>query len=219
MSMKLENSNGRPRDNRAGAAGIVGGAQRRRLPSLVVVVAAACACALLVAVQAQTDYYQCYQAGNCTPPALSNATDCVEGTDYTVTAPDIGSGVTVLSFHGGRIESNTSDISAALATLYGWNRYDFNSHASTQCLNGLSDYAKLHITAAHFDDPRAVSLVGAHPKAVAIHGYSDTRGYPYGAMCVGGLDAPARSAFISYVNSRAASWSSYPLTPIDATTA
>jgi phage replication-related protein YjqB (UPF0714/DUF867 family) len=201
----------------AGATGVSGGSLRKRLPF---VVAAACACALLVAVQAQTDYYHCYQAGNCTAPALSNATDCVEGTDYNVTASNVGSGVTVLSFHGGRIESNTSAISAALAGLYGWNRYDFNSHASAQCLNGLSsDSAKLHITATHFDDSRAVSLVGAHPKAVAIHGYSDTRGYPRGAMCVGGSDAAARNAFISYVNSKASSWGSYPLTPIDATTA
>lgn len=215
--MKLERNDARPRDRKAAAAGIGGWTLWKRLP---LVVAAACACALLLAATVSADFYNCYQAGGCTAPALSNAADCAEGTDYTVTTSNTGAGVTVLSFHGGRIESNTSAISAALASLYGWNRYDFNSHASTQCLDGLSDdSAKLHITATHFDDPRAVSLVGAHAKAVAIHGYSDTRGYPRGAMCVGGLDAGARSAFISYVNSRAASWSTYTLTPIDSTTA
>lgn len=215
--MKLGSSNIRLRDKTAGAAGIGGKSLKKWLPFVVV---AACACALLMSVQARTDYYHCYQAGNCTAPALSNAADCVEGTDYTVTTSNTGAGVTVLSFHGGHIEADTSTISAALASLYGWNRYDFDSHASAQCLNGLDgDYAKLHITAAHFDDPRAVSLVGAHAKAVAIHGYGAARGYPRGAVCVGGSDAAARNAFISYVNSRAASWGSYPLNAIDATTA
>ncbi|MFL6337077.1 MAG: poly-gamma-glutamate hydrolase family protein [Pyrinomonadaceae bacterium] len=215
--MKTESSNIRPRGKTTGAANIGGRSLGKRLP---LVVAAACACLFLMSVQARTDYYHCYQTGNCTAPALSNATDCVEGTDYTVTASNTGAGVTVLSIHGGYIEIDTSAISAALASLYGWNRYDFNSHASTQCLNGLgSDSAKLHITATHFDDPRVLSLVGANPRAVAIHGYGAERGYPRGAVCVGGLDAAARNIFISYVNGRAASWNPYPLNAIDATTA
>lgn len=212
--MKLEGRDVRPRRETDGAAGVNGWMLRKRLPF---VAAAVCACALLVVVQASSDYYQCYQAGTCTGRALSNATDCVEGADYDVTVSNTGSSVTVLSFHGGRIELNTSGISAALANLYGWNRYDFNADGSPQCLNGISNFDRLHITSTNFNDPRAVSLVSAHPKAVAIHGHG--KSYPKGAICVGGLDATARSAFISYVNANASSWQMYLLNPIDATTA
>jgi phage replication-related protein YjqB (UPF0714/DUF867 family) len=124
---------------------------------------------------ARADTFNGYQAGNWPPPTLSNSTECLGGTDYTVTVSNTGSVVTVLSIHGGAIELHTSDISAALANLYGWNRYDFKAHGTTRCLGGLSNVERLHITATHFDDPRAVSLVSV-PKAVAIHGYSDSRG-------------------------------------------
>lgn len=176
-------------------------------------------CGSLATLSASADYYNCYQSGNCAAPALSNASDCVEGTDYHVTASNAGSRATVLSIHGGALELHTSQISSALSGLYGWNRYDFNAHGSTQCLNGSSNAGKLHITATHFDDPRALTLLGASAKAVAIHGYSDSRGYARGVMCVGGADAAARNAFISYVNSNSASWTQYTLTPIDAPSA
>jgi phage replication-related protein YjqB (UPF0714/DUF867 family) len=132
--------------------------------------------------------------------------------------------VTVLSIHGGNIESDTSRISNALSSLYFWNRYDFNAHATTACTSvGTYQGNKLHITSTNFNDPRAVSLVSAQPKAVSIHGYSDARNYDKGVICVGGKDAAARSAFISSVKNNGAAWNAnpntYPLRPLDATTA
>lgn len=181
-----------------------------------------------------SDFYQCYQAGNCSPPALSNAPDCLENRDYSVTrviakdAAGKDATVTVLSFHGGNIEPNTSEISNELSNRYVWSRYDFKAHATSACTSvgaGTFQGNKLHITSTHFDDPQAVSLVSAQPKAVALHGYSDSRGWAKGVICVGGNDVSARNAFISYVNDKnnAAAWNmgskTYPLTPIDATTA
>lgn len=188
------------------------------------VLATVCALFLLVSASASNDYYQCYQYGTCTEPTLSNDSNCRPGTDYDVAVSNNNSRVTVLSFHGGNIESDTSGISNALSTLYLWNRYDFNAHATSTCTSvGTYEGNKLHITSTNFNDARAVSLVSSQPKAVAIHGYSDSRGYPKGAICVGGKDVSARSAFISYVNNNAAAWNAnpntYSLTPIDATTA
>jgi phage replication-related protein YjqB (UPF0714/DUF867 family) len=179
--------------------------------------AAVCVFVLLAVASASNDYYQCYQAGHCSPPALSNAGDCLEGRDYDVTVTNPGSGVTVLSFHGGLIERNTSEISLELARRFGWNRYDFNAHGTSQCLGQNSNFEKLHITATNFDDPRAVVLVAAHPKAIAIHGHG--RAYQKGSICVGGKDAAARNAFRTYVNNNAAAWTAYALNAIDATTA
>jgi phage replication-related protein YjqB (UPF0714/DUF867 family) len=178
-----------------------------------------CAFVLLTAASASNDYYQCYQAAHCSPPALSNASDCLEGRDFDVTVTNAGSGATVLSFHGGLIEGHTSEISFELARRYGWNRYDFNAHGATQCLAYPYDtnFKKLHITATNFDDPRAVALVAAHPKAVAIHGHG--RSYQRGSICVGGKDAQARDVFRTYVNNKATVWSAYGLNAIDATTA
>ena len=181
-------------------------------------IAVACICICLAPLVASADTFNGYQAGNWPPPTLSNSTDCIEGTDYTVTISNTGSPVTILSIHGGAIELHTTEISAALANLYGWNRYDFKAHGTARCLGGLSNVQRLHITATHFDDPRAVLLVNV-PKAVAIHGYADSRGYARGVICVGGANASARSTFISQVNSNASSWGAYSLTPIDAPSA
>lgn len=78
----------------------VGGVKR----GLPFALAAVCVFVLLAVATASSDYYQCYQAGHCSPPALSNASDCLEGRDYDVTITNPGSGVTVVSFHGGLIE-------------------------------------------------------------------------------------------------------------------
>jgi len=213
--MKRGSSNVRLSNTMAEVACVNGWRLRRGLPFILVTV---CALILLVGATATGDYYQCFQEGHCSP-ALSSPDECEEGRDYDVTVTNTGSGVTVLSFHGGLIERYTSEISLELARRFGWNRYDLNAHATSQCLTGINDtnFKKLHITATNFDDPRAVTLVAAHRKAIAIHGHG--RSYQRGSICVGGRDAAARDAFRSYINNNGATWSAYPLNAIDATTA
>lgn len=212
--MKLESFYVRLSNAKAGAASVNGRNLRRGLPF---VLTAVCASVLLVGVSAN-DFYQCYQSGHCSP-ALSNAVYCLEGRDYGVTVTNAGSGVTVLSIHGGKIERHTSEISDELAKRYGWNRYDFDADGTAQCLTGTQDtnFKKLHITATKFDDPRAVALLAAHPKAVAIHGHG--KSYDKGSICVGGDDAAARDAFKKYIDDNASAWGGYELNAIDATEA
>jgi poly-gamma-glutamate hydrolase-like protein len=128
--VKLESSYVRLSNAKAGAACVNGWRLRRGLPY---VLAAVCASVLLVGASAG-DYYQCYQAGHCSP-ALSSPDACEEGRDYVVTVTNAGSGVTVLSFHGGKIEPGTSEISSEVARRYGWNRYDLNADGTSQCLS------------------------------------------------------------------------------------
>ncbi len=175
---------------------------------------------LLVPASANADEFNCFQVGNCTPPALSDSQQCVEGTDYTISSVNIPNrNVVVLSIHGGKIELKTSNISNDLANLYNWNRYDFNGHGSSSCLDGLSQFKRLHITSSNFDDPQALGLVQSHPKSVSIHGYGDHRGYSNGTICVGGKNTAQRSAFIDYIANNQSTFSHYTLQGIDATQA
>lgn len=182
---------------------------------------------------AQADYFDCFDSKNCAK-ALSTSQDCKQPGDYNITRPSVSSSatsVTVLSFHGGGIEANTSDISKRLKHLYGWDRYDLNGHVtSTQCSsldtdNKLKTYQILHITSTHFDDPDALALVGEHPNSVAIHGYSKSRtdshrNYSKETICVGGASNTQIAAFINYVNTNKSVFKSspegYSLLPINA---
>src|ERR1041385_1122491 len=128
--MKQKSSNARLSNAKNGIASVK---QFRLRKGFLFVVAALCFSVLLAGVGASSDYYQCYQSGTCAEPTLSNDSNCWPGTDYDVTVSNKNSPVTVLSFHGGDIESNTSAISNALSNLYTWNRYDFNAHATTAC--------------------------------------------------------------------------------------
>ncbi|WP_407889393.1 poly-gamma-glutamate hydrolase family protein [Scytonema sp. NUACC26] len=175
------------------------------------------------------DVFDCFDGKKCVN-ALSTSVDCKQPEDYDITRPSAPSSrtdVTVLSFHGGDIEAETSAISHKLATMYGWDRYDLNGHVNTsQCRSlGQNSFQILHITSTHFDDPEAQALVNAHPKSVAIHGYGKSRtdlnsNYSKGTICVGGASKAQITAFINYVNSNKSVFESsldgYHLIPINA---
>ncbi len=165
------------------------------------------------------DYYNCFAGSGCASPALSTSTRCLKGRDYKVTVNDAQSDVVVLSIHGGLIEPNSSELAQAISSKLHYSLYDFAAHGTAACLGTLNDFNRLHITAANFDDPTAVRLVGRHKKAVAIHGYNDSRGNDPGTLCVGGSNAKLVQAFIAAVNQRKSRFTLYSLRPIDAATA
>lgn len=184
------------------------------------------------------DYFQCFEreAGSaecstgkmlkesCLGASDSAASKCCEGKseDYYVAVDNQKSDVTMLAIHGGKIEEGTTKISQHIAEPRGWNLYTFSAQGRPQCLQGKSNFHRLHITSTHFNDSRAVKLVKAHPKSVSIHGYRQWRKYPNGVICVGGRNHDQIKAFISHVNAKALDFNNsggYPLQPIDATTA
>ena len=166
------------------------------------------------------DEFNCFQTGNCAPPALFDSSQCLAGQDYTINAVDVqSSDVVVLSPHGGKIELKTSNIAEDIANLYNWNLYDFTAHGTSSCLDGLSNYKRLHITSTHFDEPQALALVSSHPKSVSIHGYGNSRGYSSGTICVGGKNTAQVSAFIDYIETNKNSFTGYELQAVNATQA
>jgi len=170
---------------------------------------------------ALADDFCCFDTAECANKSLSSSTDCLNSRDYQVTSHEgTNSNVTVLSFHGGKIEPHTSEISSKLAEIYGWNRYDLNGDGTRACLGEKTNFARLHITSTNFDDPKALNLVRAHPKSVAIHGYR-RRDYEKGTICVGGGNGSQVAKFIKYVNQHKVdlllSNTGYQLTPVNAT--
>lgn len=166
-----------------------------------------------------SDYFNCYQSGNCSSPALSSSTRCLKSRDYHTTHTDRKSSVIVLSFHGGNIEPNSTEVASDLARYFGWSHYDFSGHGSSTCLNGMADSQRLHITSTNFDEPSGVALMSRYKKAIAIHGYGGGRGNSRGTICVGGANKAQVAQFISYVTQNKSRFSAYNLNPVNAPSA
>jgi phage replication-related protein YjqB (UPF0714/DUF867 family) len=168
-------------------------------------------------VAGSSDYFHCFTVGNCSPPSLTGSTKCREGRDYDVNVVDRNADVAVLSFHGGDIEPESSELAKRISNEFGWSRYDFSSHPSAACLEGTSAFSRMHITSTHFDDATAVELVERHRHALSIHGYSPSRNNYRGTICVGGANAGEIAKFIDYVDSHKSRFTAYTLHAIDTT--
>ena len=96
------------------------------------------------------------------------------GKDYRIEISDVGSPVTILAPHGGRIEPKTSYIARNIA------RRKFNCY----CFEGIKpdNNRSLHITSHNFDEPQALRLVARSQVVVAVHACTDVeaRVYPGG---------------------------------------
>lgn len=98
----------------------------------------------------------------------------VEGRDYSVEVYDRNSKVTVLAIHGGELEHATSLIARNIADK------DFNLYIFNAWLG--NDSRKMHVTASHFNDVKALNLVEKSDIAISIHGQAD-KGK---VVCIGG---------------------------------
>ncbi len=105
--------------------------------------------------------------------------DNTEGLDYSREVYYRGSPVTVFAVHGGDIEPETARVARRVAGR-NFNLYIFNGW-------GGKNSSRLHVTAAHFDDPLAVRLATSSVLGVALHEQAD-RG---SRVCVGGSNKAA----------------------------
>ena len=96
--------------------------------------------------------------------------------DYQIWVNDVGSPITIMAPHGGRIEPRTSYIARRIAGD------QFNCY----CFEGIKtgDNGRLHITSHNFDEPQALQLIARSQTVVTVHActYKDSRIY------LGGLD-------------------------------
>jgi phage replication-related protein YjqB (UPF0714/DUF867 family) len=96
--------------------------------------------------------------------------------DYRIWASDVGSPITVMAPHGGRIEPRTSYIARAIAGDI------FNCY----CFEGIREVSngRLHITSCNFDEPHALRLIARSQTVVTVHACTEKQSRVY----LGGRD-------------------------------
>jgi phage replication-related protein YjqB (UPF0714/DUF867 family) len=110
--------------------------------------------------------------------------------DYKISISDVGSGITIIAPHGGKIEPGTSDIARKIATER------FNCY----CFEGIKkkNNGRLHITSHNFDEPMAVKLISGSHIVVAIHACTGNERFVY----LGGLDKVLKDVIADKLESR-----------------
>jgi phage replication-related protein YjqB (UPF0714/DUF867 family) len=87
----------------------------------------------------------------------------VEGVDFRIVEyARSGAETVVIAPHGGAIEAHTSDIARQIAGL----AHSYYAFEGTK----RSANRNLHITSHNFDEPRALKIVSAHKRVLAVHG-------------------------------------------------
>lgn len=96
--------------------------------------------------------------------------------DFRISIQDVGSPITIVAPHGGKIEPRTSDLAKRIA------KDDYNCY----CFEGIksNNNGCLHITSHQFDEPSALRIVSASDVVVAVHACTGNAGRVY----LGGLD-------------------------------
>ena len=91
--------------------------------------------------------------------------------DFKISIFDVGSPVTIIAPHGGKIEPKTSYIAGSIA------RGKFNYY----CFEGIKpdNNKALHITSHNFDEPRALGLLARSQTVLAVHACRDGKPLVY----------------------------------------
>jgi len=110
--------------------------------------------------------------------------------DYKISISDVGSGITIIAPHGGKIEPGTCDIAKKIAT----ERFNY------YCFEGIKkeNNRRLHITSHNFDEPTAVKIISGSQIVVAIHACTGNERFVY----LGGLDNVLKAVIAKALESR-----------------
>ena len=110
--------------------------------------------------------------------------------DYKISTVEVGSSITIIAPHGGKIEPGTSDIVRRIASQ----RFNY------YCFEGIKkeNNRRLHITSHNFDEPMAVRMVSKSLVVVAIHACTGHQRFVY----LGGLDKMLKVAIADELGSR-----------------
>jgi len=110
--------------------------------------------------------------------------------DYKISISDLGSGITIIAPHGGKIEPGTSDIARKIASK----RFNY------YCFEGIKKghNGRLHITSHNFDEPIAVKIISGSHIVVAIHACTGNERFVY----LGGLDNVLKEIIANELESR-----------------
>ena len=110
--------------------------------------------------------------------------------DYQISISDVGSAVTIVAPHGGKIEPNTSEIARRIAS----------GNYNCYCFEGIkkSNNSRLHITSHNFDEPAALKIISLSDIVIAIHACTGTAGLVY----LGGLDTSLKKSIAAELEVR-----------------
>jgi phage replication-related protein YjqB (UPF0714/DUF867 family) len=110
--------------------------------------------------------------------------------DYKISAVEVGSCITIIAPHGGKIEPGTSDIARRIASQ------KFNYY----CFEGIKkeNNGRLHITSHNFDEPMAVKIISGSHIVVAIHACTGNERFVY----LGGLEKVLKEVIANELESR-----------------
>jgi phage replication-related protein YjqB (UPF0714/DUF867 family) len=107
------------------------------------------------------------------------------GTDYNICVTNIKSDTSILATHGGKIQTDTSEIASAIAKAGCYNLYTFDGIKSKG--NSI-----LFLKNTIFDEPQALSMVQSSKNVISIIGCSDSNNTIY----IGGQN----DLLISYID-------------------
>lgn len=110
--------------------------------------------------------------------------------DFQIFIRDVGSSVTIIAPHGGKIEPSTSEIAKRIAAA------DYNCY----CFEGIkqNDNCRLHITSHNFDEPAAIKLISASDVVIAVHACTGTAGRVY----LGGRNTALKKSIAAELENR-----------------
>jgi len=100
-----------------------------------------------------------------------------ENSDFRIRSRECAGTPAIIAPHGGGIEPGTSELAEAISDA------DLSFYAFEGIKKGGNGV--LHITSGRFDEPKAIALVNASPRVVALHGELES---PDQIVFLGGLD-------------------------------
>jgi phage replication-related protein YjqB (UPF0714/DUF867 family)/membrane-associated phospholipid phosphatase len=112
-----------------------------------------------------------------------------EGIDFFVDLAEPRSKILVLAIHGQYLEPGSDDVAEAIAGS-DFRKYIFRANKNV-------NWADLHVTSTHFDDPRALDLAKASDLCVSVHGYKEPKKQ---SICLGGGNVSARSDVLKAIS-------------------
>ncbi|MFL5784900.1 MAG: poly-gamma-glutamate hydrolase family protein [Bacteriovoracaceae bacterium] len=121
----------------------------------------------------------------------------IEGKDYSILLRDTPSKNLVMSFHGGLIEPGTTELGVEVAGN-DLDFYTFVGNKNSELDEASLTAADLHLTAAHFDEPRLIDKTSEEKFCVGLHGF----GGEQADFCVGGANEPERKRLVETLSSK-----------------
>lgn len=113
------------------------------------------------------------------------------GVDYEIITKKNNSNILVMSFHGGFIEPGTTELGDAV-TSDKYDFYTFKALKNDETDGPSATSSLLHLTSAHFDEPKLMSLVSVADFCLGLHGFGGNEA----DFCVGGGNSDQRKFLV-----------------------